>query len=1439
MVGFKSIWLLLTLLLFGACVPQTKQTECASNEAFNAALRTCVPVVNGPSSFIDIDSFSPTSALTKYEGDSNPVTFTVSIENPYAQTYSVEWEHIFNGSPDPISPDTATSWSVAPSFFSGQIGIHIIAVKIKDTQNNIVDSHSFELKINDSPKPVISSSTVLPALYHSSFTPSSGIQSFQFTVKNNNATMAGQGYKTEWKLYKNNNLLVTSNETDTFPTISPAGSLTSTGFNYPVFLFNPATLGVGAYEIKARITNTLAEVVDEQQWTATVAHPALSLVTNRDIYSAGGTPAFTAITTAYNGVAHNPASIYNFVPVGGVAQGDYCVTVQSGEGTYVGDGEYVRVDFYLDGATLIYSGMTSTVDNKICLTDGGAAARNALMFTNPAPTGDFSHTLTATLYDEGSDQPYTSGNVNTGLGSYPITWNFNVKPQNTAPTVAFGTMTTVTCPTTSGNTKSGCGVESDTNFKVKIALTSNTTGDDFYDLPANEANFDYSIRLYENGIQIQSCTKAGYSVADANLVAAADVNGADGYECEFRINSFNGSGPFNTITRSYQIQADISDNGSPISPTPATSSTLNWNFAVGGVTEKNSAPSVAAWSVSNAVEGVVNGLTFSANITDAERDNHTYAIKYCIDVACTSEGTLTSGAITRTTNTNPYAFSLNYTLPEDFLQIFAAQGCGLLRSTTCPIKFKLTVNDVPYTATPTSFTTGVFTSTITNTNPIPVLNTAFSLPAPSTFSALTTFAFVGHPLSITNAPTSILVDTSAVLSEKTYRYQWYSKNNTSVTTYAAIDGATGPNLVWTPSLMKDLPTDNPISIMLCVDDQPVAAVPTPNLVNSVCSNASPWIVTVRNNVATVHDLAAPSELASIAGELGNETAIWYETPSTFAPTSVTSSAAYIAMIGNDQYIHVKKVLVRDNGQIDTINSTHIVSLYPVPSGVVDTVKDLSITGNGNDIYIAYLASRTGSPASFYPQVRRINTNLGSTKLAPNNHAGRIGFDYDGLGIVNGCTPVGDCLPVSATSGLTTFQFATSGGPTGGAITLQTKYPDVLGNVIINFGVANGPTTICESCTNAAKATQLANIINTSTNPLLAGYSATSGGTDTVTIHGSEANDYFDASPPHALSRIAGQLGDIYINNSDGRWYVPFINKTIGGSFTDKLSAFSGPPAVNITTGGVTLLEPTTLASGPGEMDKAIAFDSFYDGTDLWIGIVSMTGSVGKIYRADPTTYDHIAASEAKTIMSSTALADIQIGANSSMAYVVATTSLGNILKLGVYDSNLTNVTLSEFTIDDAAHADAATQNIFNSTEVASFKILPYGTQARLLATSGSGVNYNLYLASLKSVASVWTLSCGDCDQISELEETVSPFVQIGAAPIRFEAGAAYKLSTDDPTHPAQGEKDVMFISYGNEVVTGTEPAIGVLNVEAEAINSTNPHSATLDTGLFRSPLIKN
>jgi hypothetical protein len=1453
MVGFKSIWLLLSLLLFAACVPQTKQTECKSNEAFNATLRTCVPVVPGTDSFININSFLPTQTLTKYKNDTTPITFSITVSNPYAQPYSIQWERIYNGVPIPIAPAIPTAHTFAPSLLATEVGTHIISVKILNASNVIVDNHSFELKINDNPKPVIQSASVTPPLYASTYTPSSLPQNFAFTVYNNGAAMSGAGYRTDWKLYRSGVLI--DSETDVFPTGAPVGSLSSTGYNYPVYTFNPVLIdgiAIGAYTVNARVTNSANEVVAEQQWSATVTHPPLAKITNRDIYSGSSSPAFAAVTTAYNNVAYTGSPAYNFIPAGGATQGDYCVAVSNGEGTYAGDGLFVRVDYYLDGGTLVYSNLTTAVDNKVCLTDAAAATLNSVVFSNASPTSTQSHTLVARVVDERTGVEYTANDMNASLGSYPITWNFSVKPQNQAPSVAFGTMTTMTCPTTVGTTKSGCTVPSDTLFTVKINLAS----DDFYTLPANEANFNYSIRLYENGVNIQTCTKAGYSVPDPLLIGAADVNGADGYDCQLRINSYNGSGPFSLSSRTYQIQAEISDNGSPITGAAATSSTLYWSFQpTTGVTETNTVPTLAGWSFSGAAtEGVTNGLNFSVNITDAERDNHTYAIKYCPDGPCLTPVTLTTGSITRTTNANPYALSVAYTLPEDFLLNLTGLNCHTKkRGQTCAVNFFITVTDVPNTAVPLTATSGVLPpSTITNANPAPILNlsTPATSPTPSAFTTGPSFAFVGHPISITNNPSGILTDASTVVAEKTYRYQWFVKNSgTFLNAYTAIEGATSNNLVWTPSYIKELNigADNPFYIMLCVEDQPTAAVPTVNIVDSTCSDvlplAGPWTVTVRNNISVTHDLStAPtsSELAIVGGPIpdkGTETAVWYATPTTY--NAVTSSASYVAMIDNNQNINVKKVLVTSTGGIDKINTTSIVSFKPFPGAtVVDTVKNLSITGTASELYIAYLASETGSPASFFPQVRRISLSTG--KLVPNNHQGIFGFDYDGLDILESCTPAGTCL-VTKNATNTTIQFATSGAY-GGNFVLGTPN----GPYAVDFTLPVDSNSICSNCSGVATALQLQNLINTSTDSRLAGYYADANGTDTVTIYGSAQNDYFNAATdPVAAPMIAGQLGKIYISGAN--WYLPFINKSLGGAYIDNLSVYSGVIGDNMASTIETLLTPTP-GSGLETIGAVTQFDNGLDSMgNYWIAIVRTSGSAGRLYNVHPTAYSVVGP---YSILPGEALLNVRLAASTTNVFVGSKTALGPI-KLSVFDIN--GASLAQFAIDNLPNVDplSDTEDYFNATDMSSYRIVPYGTEARIFAISNGGTaDYKLYLARLRNVSGTWTISCGDCKPVSQLARNLSPFVSLAVAPIRTKPASTldpnyplYRLSTDGGVSN-QGIKDVAFVSFGQfeNPAGGCDPALGVFNVEGEAIGSStifigpNPNE---DAGLFRSPFVKN
>jgi hypothetical protein len=698
-------------------------------------------------------------------------------------------------------------------------------------------------------------------------------------------------------------------------------------------------------------------------------------------------------------------------------------------------------------------------------------------------------------------------------------------------------------------------------------------------------------------------------------------------------------------------------------------------------------------------------------------------------------------------------------------------------------------------------------------------------------------------MSFTNNPSSILTDTSSEPQEKFYRYQWFIKNTTSVpalNVWTEISGATGPNLVWTPSLIREnnTPTDNPLSIILCVEDQPASAVPTVNMNDSTCSTTSPWVVTVKNNFKKAFDLstlAAPwsgTQLATsaVAGQYGTETAIWYDTPSVF--NTVTSSAAYIAMIGNDRRIYVKKSLVRALGGIDNIDDTHIVTFNALPSATVADVKDLSITGTSTELYIAYMASESGSAGVFYPQVRRIDLTATTGKGIPNNHPGKMGFDYDGLSFTNGCSS-GCAFSAIPTASL--IQFSGTGSGISGFIKIKTPN----GDFTVNFGTYNAVNTVCGTCADTDIAIQLATIITNSTDPLLAGYSATSS-LGTVSIFGARNGDYFDGV---VGSQIADRLGKIYVTG--GKWFLPFINSSLGSTNNDKLSVYSSTTGVVMNSTAVSILEPL-LTPDLAIMDAAIKFDNYFDGTNLWIAMVSKTGSAGKLYKVNAITY---APSSASNIFIDQALLDVQISASSTTVFVGATTAVGNIKKLGIYDYS--GLLQDEFKIDNPANLDPAapmTDDYFNTASISQYKIVPYETEARLFAVSqGTPVSgsYKLYMARLRKVSSTWTLSCGDCQTVSELGQNLSPFVGLGVAPFRNNLVAAYRLSTDGAI-PNQGLKDVAFVSMGRletPTAASCDPAIGVFNIEGESIGSsvnfTGGVSPNQDAGLYHSPFIKN
>jgi hypothetical protein len=418
MVGLKTFWkLLFAIFALAACVPQTKQSECKTNEAFNASLRTCVPIVGGPGSFINISSYTPQFTQSRSKDDTTILTFTIAISNPYAQSYTIEWERVFNAAPVSMCSN-ALSCSFPASLLGtvlGEVGTHILTAKVKDGNGAVVDTHGFELKINDLPLPIINTATVLPTFFSLTKIPTDPRVPFSFTIKNNGATMsAPQNYRTTWTVIKNGSTIYT--EDDTFLSFGPASLNYAYLGTSPTPYFNPATLGVGAFIVRAVVQNdTPGEIVAEQQWSVIIKQPDLANVTGISL------PAPGVSVSAHNNVDYNDFPTQSWVSGTPATQPNFCVTLDDRDGTYAGDSKSIQVKFYLDSlggdictkTTLDTPGVQTIclIDANVCTGSGALFDTSILKFSNSNPAINQSHKVTARIFDEATTLEFQSSKM--------------------------------------------------------------------------------------------------------------------------------------------------------------------------------------------------------------------------------------------------------------------------------------------------------------------------------------------------------------------------------------------------------------------------------------------------------------------------------------------------------------------------------------------------------------------------------------------------------------------------------------------------------------------------------------------------------------------------------------------------------------------------------------------------------------------------------------------------------------------------------------------------------------------------------------------------------------------------------------------------------------------------------------------------------------------
>src|SRR5690606_30084263 len=144
-------------------------------------------------------------------------------------------ERVFNGTSTAMCSNALTC-SFAASLLGtvlGEVGTHVLIAKVKDGNGTTVDSHNFEIRIVDLPKPVINTASLNPTSYSPGpFVPTSPRVQFSFQLKNNNATISAlDNYRTVWTVLKNGTSIYT--ESDNFSNFTPTGTNTAYLGNSP------------------------------------------------------------------------------------------------------------------------------------------------------------------------------------------------------------------------------------------------------------------------------------------------------------------------------------------------------------------------------------------------------------------------------------------------------------------------------------------------------------------------------------------------------------------------------------------------------------------------------------------------------------------------------------------------------------------------------------------------------------------------------------------------------------------------------------------------------------------------------------------------------------------------------------------------------------------------------------------------------------------------------------------------------------------------------------------------------------------------------------------------------------------------------------------------------------------------------------------------------
>jgi hypothetical protein len=977
-----------------SCNPQKSDlsSSCGSSEEYSEVVNDCVAVVSSQKADLSISYYYPTNFSTYYKNSTDQISYSIGVENPDDLDFDIKWERIYLGVTYPLS-STELTQNLRPSDYSNSIGDHQIIVKLI-YQNNVVASHIFSVSISDLPTPIIDESLTTPKEVKISTTVKGDPINFSLTVLNNSSPIEDTEHETRWKVYRNN--IIIHQETDPFINESPTDSNTFLlGSNY----LDPEILGVGNYKITAEVVkSSMNQVLQKKEWMVSVKPPSLAPVISRNILRTDTSRNFETKIRTYHDIFFDD----HLTPLG-----DFCVEVEEGEGSYTGDNQFVRVDFYLDSSpSPTYSGFTTLATKKVCLSDGDYSA---IKFQNTNPTQIESHSIKARVFDQRQNKEYTQTNMRSGTGTYPIVWNFETHPQNRPPIVSFPDDLATNCLIISPTFRT-CFITENLPFKLGLRIQ-----DEFFDPTSDLNQFEYGMtfsRLSPSPLAISSCSK---TTSDTGLTdyPSSDYIGPN-YFCDFSIPSYTANGPLDPRATIYSLQTTGNDNGSPYTSTKLFGDTLSSSFVI---TEVNTSPILLGQDpfglddsqsfifksgdpsvpILNADEG--DEISFSLKVQDSERDHFYYSIHKCLNELCLIK-TEVIQENTLFTKTDGDLLSLpvvvNFEIPYNFVNI---------NEVSEDIYFIAEVKDAPHTLLPQSASPRIFKLTVTNINPAPEFTTNPN-PIPETFAISYPKVMIGMPYSID--PGAVIDDSIDELEDK-IGYQWYVDKDGLDSNYERIPGATERKITWTPPSVAY--TDQIFNLKLCIHDF-TSLNPLPDeeedgdLVESTgegnnqgANCRGPW------NLKSIFNSTLLNNAFLSEAPIQTEIAIWVDQNESTVSGFEDKRIIYTAFADNNGYIYVDKIILNNDGSFNNSPTTGFqtvkFSALEDPDDLFEgiPVKDLSLSGTDKYLLIAYSVDQYNN-GNRYIKIRRINKSYGNMgdgdvgRKVNYPHPGKFGFVYD-------------------------------------------------------------------------------------------------------------------------------------------------------------------------------------------------------------------------------------------------------------------------------------------------------------------------------------------------------------------------------------------------------------------------------------------------------------